>query len=121
MINSKTINKMDTINNCNELLAYLANEEFFCGNHKYSCGGYLKFQDNICEVGGFMPDRWCTLMPSTKFPRTVFAINDDYENDGQFILYVYHGEYFILDQTLAIKLPNYVKDELMATIKGYNY
>lgn len=112
---------MDTINNCEELLAYLTNEEFFCGSHKYSCGGYLEFQGNICEVGGFMPDRWCTLMPSTKFPRTVFAINDDYENDGQFILYVYHGEYFILDQTLAIKLPNYVKDELMATIKGYNY
>ena len=108
---------MDTINNCEELLAYLANEEFFCGSHKYSCGGYLKFQDNICEVGGFMPDRWCTLMPSTKFPRTVFAIDDDYEEDGQFILYVYYGKYFVLDQTLAVKLPNYIKDEIIATIQ----
>ena len=44
--------------------------------------------------------------------------DDDYEDDGQFILYVYHSEHFVLDQTLAIKLPNYVKDELIATLKG---
>ena len=57
-------------------------------------------------------------MPSTKFPKTVFVI-DDYEEDEQFILYVYRGEYFVLDQTLAVKLPNYIKDELIATIQGY--
>lgn len=108
---------MDMINNCDELLAYLTNEEFFCGSHKYTCGGYLEFQGDICEVGGFMPDRWCILMPSPKFPRTVFAV-DDYE-ENQFILYVYQGESFMLDQTLAIKLPNYVKNELIATIQGH--
>lgn len=52
---------MDIINNCDELLAYLTNEEFFNGSHKYSCGGYLEFQGDLCEVGGFMPDRWCTM------------------------------------------------------------
>ena len=109
---------MGIINNCNELLTYLTNEEFFNGSHKYSCGGYLEFRGDICEVGGFMPDRWCTLMPSTKLPRTVFAI-DDYK-EGQFILYVFQGKSFILDQTLGIKLPNYVKDELIATIQDYN-
>ena len=109
---------MDIINNCDELLAYLTNEEFFNGSHKYSCGGYLEFQGDLCEVGGFMPDRWCTLMPSSKFPKTVFAIND-YE-DNKFILYIFKGDSFVLDQTLAIKLPNYVKDELIATIQGYN-
>lgn len=85
---------------------------------KYSCGGYLEFRGNVCEVSGFIPGKWCTLMPSTKFPRTVFAI-DDYE-EGQFILYVFQGKSFILDQTLGIKLPNYVKDELIATIQDYN-
>ena len=109
---------MDIINNCDELLAYLTNEEFFNGSHKYSCGGYLEFQGDLCEVGGFMPDRWCTLMPSSKFPKTVFAINDC--EDNKFILYVFKGNSFVLDQTLAIKLRNYVKDELIATIQGYN-
>lgn len=109
---------MDTIKNCDELLAYLTNEEFFNGSHKYSCGGYLEFQGNLCEVGGFMPDRWCTLMPCSKFPKTVFAI-DDYE-DNEFTLYIFKGDSFILDQTLAIKLPNYVKNELIATIQDYN-
>ena len=56
-------------------------------------------------------------MPSYKFPRTVFAIDDHDEND-QFNLYIFKGGSFVLDETLAVKLPNYVKDELIATLKG---
>ena len=117
---------MQVINNCDELLTYLTNDKFFDGFHEYSCGGYLEFQGNMCEVGGFMPDRWCTLMPSIKFPKTVFAINDDYEvydylNDNQFILYIYKGDAFTLDQTLAVKLPNSIKDEIISIIQGYKY
>ena len=105
---------MKEINNCDELLAHLF-EAY--DNTIYACGGHIMFQGDICEVGGFMPDRWCTLMPSYKFPKTVFGI-DDYDMDGQFILYIFKGDSFVLDQTLAVKLPNYVKDELIATIKG---
>ena len=110
---------MDVINNCDELLTYLTNDKFFDGFHEYSCGGYLQFQGNICEVGGFMPDRWCTLMPSIKFPKTVFAIDDYDPTNEEFMLYIYKGDAFVLDQTLAIKLPDYVKDELIDTIQGY--
>ena len=105
---------MKEINNCDELLAHLF-EAY--GDTKYACGGHIEFQGSICEVGGVMPDRWCTLMPSYKFPKTVFAIADYGKND-QFILYIFKGCYFVLDQTLAVVLPNYVKDELVATIKG---
>lgn len=66
-----------------------------------------------------MPDRWCTLMPSPKFPKTVFAIDDCDCTDKEFMLYIYKGDAFVLDQTLAVKLPGYVKDELIATIQGY--
>ena len=110
---------MQVINNCDELLTYLTNDKFFDGFHEYSCGGYLQFQGNMCEVGGFMPDRWCTLMPSIKFPKTVFAIDDYDPTDEEFMLYIYKGDAFVLDQTLAIKLPEYVKDELIDTIQGY--
>lgn len=109
---------MQVINNCDELLTYLTNDKFFDGFHEYSCGGYLQFQGNMCEVGGFMPDRWCTLMPSIKFPKTVFAIDDYDPTDEEFMLYIYKGDAFVLDQTLAIKLPDYVKDELIDTIQG---
>lgn len=102
------------IMNCDELLAHLF-EAY--DDTTYACGGHIEFQGDICEVGGVMPDRWCTLMPSYKFPKTVFAI-DDYDSDGQFILYIFKGDSFVLDQTLAVKLPNYVKGELIATIKG---
>lgn len=105
---------MKVINNCDELLAHLVDAY---GDAIYACGGHIMFQGDICEVGGFMPDRWCTLMPSYKFPKTIFAI-DDYNEDGPFILYVFRGDSFILDQTLAVKLPNYVKDELITTIMG---
>ena len=105
---------MKILNKCDELLAYLF--EIY-DDTKYACGGHIMFQGDICEIGGVMPDRDCILMPSYKFPRTVFAI-DDYDVDDQFILYIFKGDSFVLDQTLAVKLPDYVKDELIATIKG---
>ena len=110
---------MQIINNCDELLTYLTNDKFFDGFHEYSYGGYLEFQGNMCEVGGFMPDRWCILMPSIKFPKTVFCIDDYDPTDEKFMLYIYKGEEFVLDQTLAVVLPNCIKDELIATIQGY--
>lgn len=104
---------MKKLNNCDELLAYLF-EAY--DNNVYVCGGHIEFQGDICEIGGTMPDRWCILMPSCKFPRTVFAI-DDYDENGQFTLYIFKGDSFVLDETLAVKLPNYVKNELIATLK----
>ena len=105
---------MKILNNCDELLAYLF--EIY-DDTKYACGGHIMFQGDICEIGGAMPDKDCILMPSYKFPRTVFAI-DDHDENGQFNLYIFKGDSFVLDQTLAVKLPNYVRDELIATIKG---
>ena len=67
---------MEVIKTCDELLAHLFQSY---GDCKYSCGGYIEFQKTLCEIGGFMPSRWCILMPSIKFPKTVFAINDDCE------------------------------------------
>ena len=64
-----------------------------------------------------MPDIWFILIPICKFPRTVFSI-DDHDENGQFTLYIFKGGSFVLDETLAVKLPNYVKDELIATLKG---
>ena len=105
---------MKILNNCDELLAYLF--EIY-DDTKYACGGHIMFQGDICEIGGAMPDRDCILMPSYKFPKTIFVI-DEYDKDGQFTLYIFKGGSFVLDETLAVKLPNYVKDELIATIKG---
>ena len=109
---------MNTINNCDELLAYLFQTY---DNYRYTFGNYIIFQGKQCEIGGFMPDRWCTLMPSIKFTKTVFCIDDNYDEDNQFILYIFKGDAFVLDQTLAVKLPNYIKDELISTIQEYNY
>lgn len=106
---------MEVINNCDELLAHLF-EAY--GSARYVCDSHIMFQGDLCTIGGFMPNRWCTLMPSTKFHKTVFGI-DDYDEEGHFILYIFSGDSFTLDQTLAVKLPNYVKDELIATIQGY--
>ena len=105
---------MKILNNCDELLAYLF--EIY-DDTKYACGGHIMFQGDICEIGGAMPDRDCILMPSYKFPKTVFAL-DDHDENGEVSLYIFKGGSFVLDETLAVKLPNYVKDELIATIKG---
>ena len=112
---------MQIINNCDELLTYLTNDKFFDGFHEYSCGGYLQFQGNMCEVGGFMPDRWCILMPSSKFPKTVFSTNNIIGDEEHFILCIYKGNAFVLDQTLGVKLPIEIYDELVTTIQEYKY
>lgn len=107
---------MEIINNCDELLAHLCAEY---GELTYCCGGHLEFQGDVCEVWGYMPDWRGTFMPSPKFHKTVFSIQDGSDNN-HFILCVFKGDAFILDQTLGVELPNYVKDELVATIQGYN-
>lgn len=107
---------MEIINNCDELLAYLYAAYDTC---QYCCGGHLEFQGDVCDVEGFMPDWRGTFMPSPTFPSTVFSIQDG-SDDKHFILCIFRGPQFILDQTLGVELPNYVKDELMATIEGIN-
>lgn len=106
---------MKTINNCDELLIHLL-EAY--DNNSYADGSQIMFQGEICEVGGFMPGRWCILMPSKKFCKTVFAIDGDNCDKNSFFLYVFKGDEFTIDQTLAIMLPSYIKEELLATIKG---
>lgn len=107
---------MEIINSCDELLAHLFQTY---GDCVYACGGYIEFQGDLCEIGSFIPDRRCILMPSPKFHRTVFVIDAYNYSDEGFILYIYKGDGFVLGQTLAVKLPGYVKDELIATIQGY--
>lgn len=104
------------ISNCDELLIHLL--EAYDDN-RYAGGGQIMFQGDVCEVGGFMPGRQCIFMPSKKFYKTVFAIDGDtYNRNIPFFLYVFKGDEFILDQTLAIMLPYYIKEELITTIKG---
>ena len=103
------------INNCDELIIHLL--EAYDDN-RYAGGGQIMFQGDICEIGGFMPGRWCILMPSKKFYKTVFAIDGDCNNNAPFFLYVFKRDEFTIDQTLAVMLPSYIKEELLATIKG---
>lgn len=103
------------LNSCDELLAHLYSAYGTC---QYAYDGYLEFQGDLCEIGGIAPDPKGIFMPSPKFPKTVFSIQED-EQDDAFILCILAGDEFILDQTLGVKLPEYVRDELIATIQGY--
>lgn len=109
---------MEIINSVEELLEHLYSS---CATSRYCCGGYIEFQGNLCQVEGFLPNKWCTLMPSSKFPKTIFSINNFIEDKEHFILCIYRGDAFVLDQTLGVKLPIEIEDEIIATIKGYNY
>lgn len=115
---------MEIINNCDELLAHLCADELHSGSHQYSCGGYLEFQGELCEVGGIGGYfNSSTLFTSYKHPNTLFGISDSYTDNEHFVLSVFvlpHNSSFVLDQTLGVELPNYVKDELIATIQSYN-
>lgn len=107
---------MEILNNCDELLALLTHDRFHCGSHEYSCGGYLIFQENECEIGGLGGGCEGTFFMSPKYPMFIFEITAE---DEYFTLSVFRGPSFILDQTLGIKLPNYILGELIATIQNY--
>lgn len=106
---------MEIINNCDELLEHLYSSY---GTSKYCCGGYIKFQDRLYEIKGFMPDKWCNLMPSSKFPKTVFSVQCI--DEKYFMLGIFKGDVFVLDETLGIKLPIEIKDEIVFAIQYHN-
>lgn len=108
---------METINNCTELLnhLYLAyNTSMYC------CGGHIEFEGTPCEVWGAIPETNGLFIISPTFPNTIFVIGEEQNFYGEktFNLYTIIGREFIIDQTLCVSLPIYVKDELIATIKG---
>lgn len=103
------------LNSCDELLVHLYDAYGTC---QYAYDGYLEFQGDLYEIGGIAPDPKGIFMPSPKFPKTVFSIQEA-ENDSAIILCIFKGDAFILDQTLGVKLPRYIRDELTATIQGY--
>lgn len=106
---------MKHINNCDELLTHLVQAY---GSYQYNYGDHIMFQGDLCEIGDCNYNRLTTLMTTPKFPNIVFAIGNCNEK-GQFFLCLYSEDHSILE-TLAVKLPDYIKNELMTTIAGYD-
>lgn len=108
---------MEFCNNCKELLDYLCQELLFTSSI-YCCGGHIVFQGEECEIGGIGGNIDYLLLLSPKYPMYLFSITEDRYDNNYFILSVFRGPSIHIDQTLGVKLPNYVKDELVATIEG---
>ena len=106
---------MEHTNNCNALLFHLVKSYV---SYEYSYGDHIMFQGGLCEIGNCTPDRWTTLMTTPKFPNIIFAIGTCNEED-KFFLCISSENHSILG-SLAVKLPDYVKNELITTIVGYD-
>lgn len=106
---------MENCINCYQLLTHLYES---CNTSRYCHGGLINFKEHTCKIGGVRPCYNSVIfMPSSKFPKTVFSIQD--ELNGYFTLCIFKGDFFILDETLGIKLPSYIKNKLIATIIDY--
>ena len=106
---------MEHINNCDELLTHLVQAY---GSYQYDYGDYIMFQGDLCEIEHCNHNRCTTWMTAPKFPNIIFAIGNCNEKD-KFFLCLFNEDNSILG-TLAVKLPNYVKNELITTIVGYD-
>lgn len=99
---------MVTLNNCDELLS------FMYSNYDSPYQGYVEFQGDIIPMNGMSPSVDMIIV-SPKYKRTAFIVGPTV--DDEFKLSIVKGCAF-MDELPSVVLPEYVKVELIATIKG---
>ena len=107
----ETTIKEKIINNCDELLTHLFKA---CSDTIYASGGNIIFQGDICEIGGFMPDRWCILIPTkveTSASKRYFIVMGHYDEDSWVNLVTEN----------YIEAANKLKDLRCSCDDGYSY
>lgn len=111
---------MKNIAGCDELIEYL--------RRKTIDREIVQFEGTFCEIGGVEPDTDGLFILNPKFPNTLFIVGETYNGHTYdreycdpykvFDFFVITGSAFRLDEAACITLPEYVKDELIATAKG---
>lgn len=111
---------MKNITGCDELIEYL--------RKRTTTSEIVQFEGTFCEIGGIEPDTSGLFILSPKFHSTLFIIGRSYNGhtyDAEdsdpykvFDFFVITDLSFRLDEAVGITLPEYVKDELIATAKG---
>lgn len=98
-------------NNCDELV------NFMVENYDHPYIGEASFQGDRVIFDGLMPNISVDtiIVASAKHPRAVFLVSP--WHDGEIELSIITGK-GNLDQKPGAILPAYVKDELIATIRG---
>jgi hypothetical protein len=99
---------MVTLNNCDELLS------FMYSNYDSPYQGYVEFQGDIIPMNGMSPNVDMIIV-SPKFKRTAFIIGPTV--DDEFKLSIVK-DWAFMDELPSVVLPEYVKGELIETIKG---
>lgn len=99
---------MIVFNNCDELLSFLYS------NYDSPYQGYVEFQGDIIPMNGMSPSVDMIIV-SPKFKRTAFIIGPTV--DDEFKLSIVK-ECAFMDELPSVVLPEYIKVELIATIKG---
>lgn len=100
---------MVTLNNCDELLS------FMYSNYDSPYQGYVEFQGDIVSIDGMSPSVDMVIV-SPKYKRTAFIVGKT-TIDGYFMLSIVK-DWAFMDELPSVVLPEYVKVELIATIKG---
>lgn len=102
--------RQSTLNNCDELLKFM----FDTYDHPYD--GYIEFQGDRVkfDFAYWEPD---LFIVSPKFPKTMFFLFTGVFEEGTIGLGILVGS-GTLDAFPCVELPAYIKDELVATIKG---
>lgn len=100
---------MIVLHNCDELL------DFMLSNYDSLYQGCVEFEGDIIEYNGMTPNTQGQLIVSPKYTRTAFFIGRTIGDE--FVLSIVKDSAFI-DELPSVVLPEYVKTEIIATIKG---
>lgn len=97
-----TLPTLVTLNSCDELIEFVCNE----------------LADYHCDIVGFQGDNLEVCRTGRQFPECTVGdiFVSDREVNGCFFLQNVKGTLLMLTPTVMV--PNYVKEELIATLKG---
>ncbi len=100
-------------NNCDELIKFLID------NHDNPICGNASFQGDSIDINGYAhPREISECVPLSENSMEFFIIGEVNEVTNTFVLVITDNATDYPDEDYGVELPAYVRDELIATLKG---
>lgn len=110
---SSQIPTLENLNNCNELI------EFLKENYQNPVCGNVLFQGDVVNINGYgTPMNASEFIPVSEDSIEFFIVGGVNEVTNTFVLVISANNTDYPDEDYGVELPAYVREELIATLRG---